>query len=128
MAAPVHGNPDASIRATDLTRIGIAELLFVRRAKNVQPKWMADILDRLIWLTDDNGDSILEELHRWLGCDEEMRVAIALSLQDCFLWHTDEEMHQAIERIRVKFPALISNCDDRVAAWRAQFPRDRPTP
>jgi hypothetical protein len=113
-------------RVAEWSTVDIAELLFYRRAPNVPAKWIADILDRLVWLTDDNGDSIWHTLRSWLFGEDAEKVEVALAFDALYLWRSEAEMNQISEKIGARFPMLKGICDQRIAAWHRQFPQGLP--
>jgi len=89
---------------------------------SAEPEWIAELLARLVWLTDDNGHEISNSLRRWLAEDELAKVEIALAFREVWLWNTREEMDAILRSVQVRFPALHRQYAALRAAWRNQFP------
>lgn len=98
----------------------IAELIYALRVKEADPKWICDVLERLMWLTEDNGKEICDTLTRWLASGDLEKIKIALACEEFFLFHTRGEMTQAFSEICKQHPELQGRCDEIVAAWDKQ--------
>ena len=101
--------------------MNIAEYIYQRRAKSVEPEWIAEILGRLSWLMDDNGSEIHQALERWLASGSHEQAMIALSYDDTFPYRTREEMIEGFSRLQSRFPDLKARCDEIVLRWDQQF-------
>ena len=88
--------------------------------KNADPEWICEILEKLMWLTEDNGSEIYETLKGWLASGDLEKIKIALSCQDFFLFQTREEFIQAHSNICKQYPELQHRCDEIVASWDEQ--------
>lgn len=101
----------------------IAELLFRRRAPNLPPKALADVLDRLIWMTDDNGKAICDTLRRWIESGDRQRAEVALEASEVFLFTDREKMVRAFDNLCFIAPELRKRCDENLSEWDAQHVR-----
>ena len=64
--------------------MSVADFLFERRARNLAPDVLADVLDRLVWIMDDNGKQICAAVERWLRSSDRSRVEVALRMREVF--------------------------------------------
>lgn len=101
--------------------MNIAEEIFERRAKNAKPAWMADLLQRLVWLLNDNGEEIVNTLGRWIDSGDLERARVALAFQDVFLFSTRDQMVEAYGQLATRFPQLRPECDATLKRWDNQF-------
>jgi hypothetical protein len=83
-------------------------------ASGLKPRDFAEVFDRLIWLTDDNGGEILDELERWLREGDERRVRVALALESVFPFRDRSSMARELERIAAAWPELDARCRELV--------------
>ena len=101
--------------------MNIAELLFKRRAPNVEPKWLAEVLERLVWLMDDNGTEIVEALAEWVTGSDREKIDIALAFEEISLFDERTEMSEAFDKLCSQYPDLRTRCDEILAIWDTQF-------
>ena len=104
--------------------LDIAEYLFEHRARRLPAKSLADILDRLIWIVDDNGGQICATIERWLRSDDRDRIEVALLCDETFPFNDAREMDSQLDRISAKWPELESVCRAKVESRRAQNPSE----
>jgi hypothetical protein len=100
----------------------LADHIFLKRVPSADPEWIAEILGRLVWLTDDNGYEISNSLRRWLAEDDLAKVEIALAFREVWLWETRNEMDAIFRSVEARFPSLLEQCVTVRAAWHTQFP------
>lgn len=100
----------------------LADHIFLKRVPSAEPEWIAELLARLVWLTDDNGHEISNSLRRWLAEGDLPKVEIALAFREVWLWNTREEMNAALCQVEARFPTLLEQCATLRAAWQKQFP------
>jgi len=100
----------------------LADHIFLKRVPSAEPEWIAEILARLVWLTDDNGLEISNSLRRWLTEDDLTKIEIALAFREVWLWSTPEEMDTILSSVEARFPALCDQCATLRADWQKQFP------
>ncbi len=98
----------------------IAEYLFNRRAPNLPPTALAEILDRLVWTMDDNGAEIHEAMRRWISSGDLEHAQVALACSEAFLYSSRQEIVQAFEQVCGRFPDLRRRCDEILAKWDRQ--------
>ncbi|WP_374582838.1 hypothetical protein [Pseudoduganella sp.] len=100
----------------------LADHIFLKRLPSAEPEWIAELLARLVWLTDDNGHEISDSLRRWLAEDDLAKVEIALAFREVWLWNTRDEMDTILRSVEARFPTLLGQCAALRAAWKNQFP------
>lgn len=71
---------------------------------------IADIIDGLIWITDDNGGQVCSMCESWLLGDDPFRAEIALSVQNVFFFESHEEMMRVFSRITERWPSFQDTC------------------
>ena len=59
--------------------MNLPEHIFNRRSATVKPEWIADLLERLVWLLDDNGSEIHQTMREWIATGDLERVRVALA-------------------------------------------------
>jgi|GEM_PF-3700850 len=67
---------------TGFTVRGLMEYLFARRAPNLPPQGLADLVDRLLWCLDRNGSAEVQAVRtEWLqsGNLDKLRIALTIS-------------------------------------------------
>jgi hypothetical protein len=111
--------------AEGASRMDVAELLFdrCRAAARTWPKGLAEILELLIWATDDNGAEIMRAVERWLLSDDLDRVRVAVEVQEVFPFRHQAEMDAALAVVKARWPELTEQCD-RLSAARAACVRE----
>ena len=112
----------ASTHFRKTSPVNLAEYMVDHRAPNSEPKWIADILDRLCWILDERASSeILGTLELWLSSEDRDRVAIALSLEEFYLKESPDELATAYVEVCQRFPEFRERCDAILEGWRAQI-------
>jgi hypothetical protein len=104
----------------------LADHIFEKRAHSANPEWIADILTRLLWLTEDNGQEITNSLRRWIGERDPLKVQIALLVDEVWLWESHGEMEDTLGAVVARFPALSELCTAQRGQWNQQFPSRSP--
>ncbi|MRW92280.1 hypothetical protein GJ699_19990 [Duganella sp. FT80W] len=100
----------------------LADHIFSKRVLSAEPEWIAEILARLVWLTDDNGHEITNSLRRWLNEEDSAKVQIALLFRELWLWDTCTEMDSVLDSVEARFPAFSGQCASLRLDWKKQFP------
>ena len=103
--------------------MNLAESLFTKRARNLNPESLGDILGRLIWIVDDNGTEITRTLAEWLRGEDREKIAVALSFDEVFLADTPEQLGILFDQVCVRFPEFRAKCDGILLAWAEQTAR-----
>ena len=78
---------------------------------------LGEVLDRLIWLTDDNGADLLEVCREWLAGDDERRAAAALSVTEAFLYKDREGLERNLRPVAAKWPRLAPRVQEILDVW-----------
>ena len=109
--------------ARNTESMNLAESLFTKRARNLNPESLGDILGRLIWIVDDNGTEITRTLAEWLRGEDREKIAVALSFDEVFLADTPEQLGILFDQVCVRFPEFRAKCDGILLAWAEQTAR-----
>jgi hypothetical protein len=104
--------------------VDIAEWLFVRRARDLPSKALADIFDRLVWIVDDNGGEICATLERWLKSSDRDRVEVALQVDGVFPFRDAHEMEAVLSRVASTWPDFAERCRKIMDTRRKQNPTE----
>lgn len=84
---------------------------------------LGDTLNRLLWITDDNGSNIIVVLREWLECGDVRRVEAALSIEDGWLYDDRDVLAGKLSAIARRWPHLIPRIDAILGAYDRQFKR-----
>lgn len=93
-----------------MTIDGVMEFLFVHRASALPPSALAEVFDRLIWCTDDQGAGLLKVREEWLRSTDRARVEIALAMEESLPFANFAEMDEALTCIETLWPDLGPRC------------------
>lgn len=86
------------------------------RATSSKPEWFADILLRLVWMTDHEQINVPSAMERWLRENSDpFLIEIALQNDEVYLFKTQEEGRALIEPVKAKWPELAQLCDQFIA-------------
>jgi hypothetical protein len=85
---------------------------------------VADLFDRMIWISSDNGGAIICVRERWLFGEDRVRVEVALRMNEVFPCNSREEMSSVFDRIGERWPDLWTLCVDWLARWDRQQDRE----
>lgn len=81
----------------------------------------ADILNILIWSTEDNGSSIMRTAEQWLTDAQDLRrIKMALDL-DVYPFATKDQMQHLLTEVAQRFPEVSPQCKALVDS-RAHIP------
>jgi hypothetical protein len=95
----------------------ITDFLFANRVKDLPPRGLAEVFDRLIWCLSDNGQEILKIQREWLSSQDVERVKIALEMKEAFPFENPNQMNQVLKSISANWPELRVKCDETAARW-----------
>ena len=98
----------------------IADHLFDHRVTNLPPEVLADVLARLVWVMDDNGEAIGRALRQWFDSNDPERIEIALCFDEFFLFESREEMIRVFSRVSLAFPEFCARCEEVLRLWDTQ--------
>ena len=89
----------------------IMEFLYANRAPALPPEALAEVFDRLVWCLEDNGAALLSVREDWLRSDDRERVEIALTMDEVYPFHSEDDMRQTFEAISARWPDLHGRCE-----------------
>lgn len=75
------------------------------------PKWLADIFDRLLWLTNDNGTAIQAVRAEWLATGDILRTQIALEMEEAFPSGDRNGLVDLLSLASSRHPSLKERCN-----------------
>jgi hypothetical protein len=52
---------------------------------NLPPQALAEIFDRMIWVSSDNGGEIIKERNEWLSGEYRYKILVALSMNEVII-------------------------------------------
>lgn len=78
---------------------------------------LAEVFDRLLWCTRDNGAEIVAEQVRWLTGSDERRVAIALEMRESLPFEDRATLERVLDSIRQRWPSLAARCQRLLDDW-----------
>lgn len=83
-----------------------------RRAKGQPHAFakIAEVLNTLIWVMDDNGTDIGELIDSWLRGDDEARIEVALAVE-LIPFRDEVERKSELERIAERWPRFAARCE-----------------
>lgn len=99
----------------------VMEFLVDKRASALKPKLLAELLDQMIWLTDDNGGAINEVRQQWLNGNDPLRIEVALLMKEAFPFGTRPDMEKVFNNICNKWPDFRALCNKTLDDWDKQF-------
>jgi hypothetical protein len=76
------------------------------RAPGLRQRDLADLFDRLLWLTKDNGSEVLQVRDQWLTGDDPEKVEIALLMNEVFPAKDKRSMVELFNDICRKWPGI----------------------
>jgi hypothetical protein len=101
----------------------IMNALVEHEAPGLPATALAEVFDRLVWCTRDNGAEIVAEQRRWLTGRDERRVAIALEMKEVLPFDDRATLVRALDSIRQQWPARAARCQRHLQDWDATMPR-----
>ncbi|MER7077444.1 hypothetical protein SAMN02982929_06517 [Saccharopolyspora kobensis] len=78
---------------------------------------LGDVLDQLIYLTDDNGSDLLEVCREWVRGSDFRRADAALSVSEVFLFNTREELETELGAAAERWPELAPRVTKILENW-----------
>jgi hypothetical protein len=110
--------------------VNLADLIFecCRQSARSWPKGIAEILELLIWATDDNGAEIMRAVERWLQSDDLDRVRVAVEVEGVFPFHHRAEMDAVLALVKTRWPDLTERCDALAVTRNALIRESEPPP
>ena len=92
--------------------LNLAEFLFEHRGNNTDPRWLADTLGHLVWLTEDNGSLIHQTLESWLASGSLEQAKVALAYDEAALIESLTEAQRVLSSLATRFPELSGICGE----------------
>lgn len=96
------------------------EYLVENRARDLPADALAEVFDRLLWCTADNGEEILSVRREWLDSNGLYNVRVALAMSEVFPCNTRDEMVELFGRICSRWPELNGECEKWLIRWDNQ--------
>src|SRR3954451_11080775 len=78
----------------------VLEGLLARLAPELSGGDLGEVLEKLLWLTDDNGSDVIYVLREWLDSGNRRKVEAALSVSEAFLYENREILVQKFDEVR----------------------------
>ncbi|KAA5830211.1 hypothetical protein ABT337_31780 [Saccharopolyspora hirsuta] len=78
---------------------------------------LGDVLDQLIYLTDDNGSDLLQVCREWIRGSDLRRADAALSLSEVFLFNTREDLEAELGAAADRWPELAPRVAKILNDW-----------
>ncbi|WP_436535043.1 hypothetical protein [Actinoplanes sp. HUAS TT8] len=100
----------------------ILEGLLKRLASSLSGSDLGEVLDHLVWLTDDNGHDIFEVCREWLESGERRKVEAGLGLSEAFLYNDRETYERVLLPIAARWPDLAGQVQEKLDVFNRQFP------
>jgi hypothetical protein len=95
----------------------IADQIFEKRARGVEPKWFAEFFQKLIWMMNDDGIEICQAMRQWVVSGDVERAKVALEFTDAFYFRNRAEMLQVLTDLVKRFPELSQQCNEYISLW-----------
>ena len=96
----------------------IADRIVERAAPSAEPQWLADVLQRLVWIMDENGAEVMGAVERCLQGNDERKLRVALAIDDVFPFQSEERMAEVLRRVAEKWPEHRARCDQLIESRR----------
>jgi hypothetical protein len=97
------------------------EYIFQHRAYQLHPEAFAEVLDRLIWCMEDNGEQIAYIQQKWLESDDQEKVKIALTMKGLLPIKDRAQLSHVLMNIEGRWPELKDLCKSYLALWTKQL-------
>lgn len=101
----------------------VLEYLYDVRARNLPPVALAEVFDKLIWCTADNGAEILRVAEDWLKGNNREKVQIALTMSEVFPFGSLEEMEQELGAVAQRWPEFSARCQELIESRKIEESR-----
>jgi hypothetical protein len=97
------------------------EILIDSLYANLGGAAFGEVLDRLVWLTHDNGSTVVEVCREWPGSDDRRRVEAALSYREGWLFESRSELNARLSEVGERWPEMSPRIREIIGAHREQF-------
>ena len=103
----------------------VLEGLMERLEPGLPGSALSEILNRLLWVTDDNGSDVVTVCREWLASGDQRRVEAALSIEDSWLYDDRHELAARLTLVREQWPQLAPRVEEILHAYdrRLEGPR-----
>ena len=96
--------------------------LVEHRAPNLKSNAIADILDSLSWMLEEEQVRVIGVVTtEWLCGDDEYKASVAISRQEAFPARSRDELVRLVAQVSDRFPALAVKASRVVEQWDSQF-------
>jgi hypothetical protein len=100
----------------------VLEGLLARLAPTLPGSSLGEILNRLVWITDDNGTDVIAVCREWLSSNDLRRIEAALSLEEGWLYDDRAELRQWLEAAASHWPQVAARVKEILETYDAQHP------
>jgi hypothetical protein len=100
----------------------VLEGLLARLAPTLPGNALGEILNRLVWITDDNGTDVIEVCREWLASNDLRRIEAALSLGEGWLYDDRAKLRQRLEAVAQQWPQVAPRVNEILETYEAQHP------
>ncbi|BCJ64095.1 hypothetical protein [Polymorphospora rubra] len=84
---------------------------------------LGEILNRLVWLTDDNGADVIAVCRGWLKSGDRRRVEAALSIEEGWLYEGRDDLRTNLLEVGSQWPHLMTRVEEILCLHDSQFGR-----
>lgn len=95
----------------------VMNFLIENRADGLEPKVLADLFDRMIWILRDNGGELLKVRDAWMNGEDPFRVEIALLMSEVAPFSNSLDMEENLSKIITRWPKFINLCEQVRRQW-----------
>ena len=88
---------------------------------------LGEVLDHLIYLTDDNGSDLVAVCREWLAGEDVRRIEAALSVSELFLYDSKEKLAGTFRPLATRWPQLSERVEEILQQWDRQQEANRQT-
>jgi hypothetical protein len=108
----------AAAIVAEFGEVNLANILFSEIPRTVPFELVSELLDLLIWQTNDNGADIAKTIETWLreGTDNR-KLLIALNIHDIYPFADSEEMERILTHLARTNGCVSSRCKELIW-WR----------
>jgi hypothetical protein len=84
---------------------------------------LGEVLNRLLWLTDDNGTDVIAVCREWLDSDDLRKVEAALSIEEGWLFDDPVELSNRLGAVASRWPQVTGRVKQILDAYETQHAR-----
>lgn len=97
------------------------ETIVGARAGSLPAIVLAEVLDRLIWCIDNNGEDIIRLQLQWFKGNDDYRAEIALAMSEAFPFSNVQEARDVLAVLQKKWPHLSAPCNTFPENWQKEL-------